>query len=168
MELWIAYPQSLWNRLWITCVKGSGAVVLQGLQNGGCFLIRGATHLPSVFRHPHWLPDNGLLDKPGWGRQPFLPLEAARRVLEQVAQPHIGKPRWIGRSMTQSHDHVRHGTVTLLTTLDSLQRPSTRNIEINIGISSGWSFSRGSIEKHPSLSNCTGSPKTTPLTSTPL
>ncbi len=35
----------------------------------------------------------GLLDKPGRGRKPFLPLEAVRRVLEQVTQPRIGEPR---------------------------------------------------------------------------
>ncbi|NCE88410.1 IS630 family transposase [Pseudomonas sp. Q1] len=45
---------------------------------------------------------DGLLDKPGRGRKPFLPLEAVRRVLEQVTQPCIGEPRWSCRSMARA------------------------------------------------------------------
>ena len=45
---------------------------------------------------------DGLLDKPGRGRKPFLPLDAVRRVLEQVTQPRIGEPRWSCRSMARA------------------------------------------------------------------
>ena len=45
---------------------------------------------------------DSLLDKPGRGRKPFLPLEAVRRVLEQVTQPRIGEPRWSCRSMARA------------------------------------------------------------------
>lgn len=45
---------------------------------------------------------DGLLDMPGRGRKPFLPLEAVRRVLEQVTQPRIGEPRWNCRSMARA------------------------------------------------------------------
>lgn len=43
----------------------------------------------------------GLLDKLGRGRKPFKPLEAVRRVLEQVTQPRIGEPRWSCWSMAR-------------------------------------------------------------------
>ncbi|WP_416194909.1 helix-turn-helix domain-containing protein [Pseudomonas sp. CCC3.1] len=44
----------------------------------------------------------GLIDKSGRGHKPFLPLEAVRRVLEQVTQPCIGEPRWSCRSMARA------------------------------------------------------------------
>ena len=44
---------------------------------------------------------DGLLDKPGRGRKTPLPADAVCRVLEQVAQPRIGEPRWSCRSMAR-------------------------------------------------------------------
>lgn len=65
-----------------------------------------------------------------------------------------GLPLGIGHIRTQSHDYVRHGTVTLFTALDYLQgcliAPPNRSTDIR----SGWSFSRRLIEKHPGLFTC--------------
>ncbi|WP_420902694.1 IS630 family transposase [Pseudomonas proteolytica] len=49
-----------------------------------------------------WCQRFGLLDKPGRGRKPFLPLETVHRVLEQFFQPRIGEPRWSCRSMARA------------------------------------------------------------------
>ena len=45
---------------------------------------------------------DGLVDKPGRGRKPSLPLEAVQRVIEQVTKPRIGEPRWSCRSMARA------------------------------------------------------------------
>ena len=44
----------------------------------------------------------GLVDKPGRGRKPSLPLEVVQRVIEQVTKPRIGEPRWSCRSMVRA------------------------------------------------------------------
>lgn len=36
---------------------------------------------------------DGLVDKPGRGRKPSLPLEAVQRVIEKLTKPRIGEPR---------------------------------------------------------------------------
>lgn len=45
---------------------------------------------------------DGLIDKPGRGRKPFLPLDTVQRVLEQVTQPRIRERRWSRRSMARA------------------------------------------------------------------
>ena len=45
---------------------------------------------------------DGLVDKPGRGRKPSLPLEAVQRVIEHVTKPRIGEPRWSCRSMARA------------------------------------------------------------------
>ena len=52
----------------------------------------------------------GLLDKPGRGRKPWLPAEKVEKVVSEVTQPPRGRNRWSVRTMAKaagiSHDSV--------------------------------------------------------------
>src|SRR5215469_18947111 len=92
----------------------------------------------------------GLRDRPGRGRKPWLPGERVRQVITQVVQPpkvglylnppdkalvlccneksrcqalertQPGLPLGIGHIRTQTHDYRRHGTITLFAALNYL------------------------------------------------
>ena len=73
---------------------------------------------------------DGLLDKPGRGRKPFLPLDAVRRVLEQVTQPRIGEPRWSCRSMARAAG-ISATSVHKLWTANDLKPHLTRTFKLS-------------------------------------
>jgi len=52
----------------------------------------------------------GLTDKPGRGRKPYLPVETVKQIIEKVTQPPKGRRRWSARTMAAAAG-VSHRTV---------------------------------------------------------
>src|SRR5437868_9105785 len=64
---------------------------------------------------------DGLSDRAGRGRKPWLPQTAVQQVCQALERTQPGLPLGIGHIRTKTHDYVRHGTLTLFAALNYLE-----------------------------------------------
>jgi len=73
---------------------------------------------------------DGLLDAPGRGRKPWLPVEKVRRVIAEVTQPPRGLRRWTTRTMAASVG-LSHQTVHSIWKKNDLKPHLVRTFKIS-------------------------------------
>ena len=72
----------------------------------------------------------GLTDKPGRGRKPFLPVEKVKQIIEKATQPPKGRQRWSARTMAAAAG-VSHRTVQRIWERNDLKPHLVRTFKLS-------------------------------------
>ena len=72
----------------------------------------------------------GLTDKPGRGRKPFLPVEKVKQIIEKATQPPKGRQRWSARTMAAASG-VSHRTVQRIWERNDLKPHLVRTFKLS-------------------------------------